>query len=652
MSHGFAGKVLWVDLSTMRVSTSPTKDVAKSALGGRSINTWILLTRLPTGTRPLDPENILALGAGPLVNTTCPGASRLSLDAKSPATGGIGSSNVGGYFAAELKKAGFDHVVVTGRAEEPCYIRIRNSGVTIEPAGDLWGMTTWDTAKRIRESRDCSYEVLAIGPAGENCVRGATVVTRNGRVAGRCGLGAVFGSKNLKAVAVHGSGATEVAHGAEFWGLAVKARRQLANSPGAQEVMRYGTYSHPHAQNSRGFMPVRYFTDEHWDDEKVERVHPEVFRTRFEQGRLSCVSCPLYCSHIYRIDPGPLQGLTCEGFKANTQKNFGSQLDIDEPEALIRLHGLCNSMGLDEDFAACAIGWSIASSEHGLLRRSQAGGHCLRWGDPLLVASLVEEISKRKGLGGMLADGTERAASALGIADDRLAVRIKGAESMESMRAAKGWALGCSVSPRGGTHTRGANLVEFLDVPPSLAKSIWGVEKVMDGTSYEGKAPLVVYYERLHAVLDSLGVCHYVSNWIAPDMLGPSEFAAMFGAAVGREVDSHELLIEGERAHLLEKLFNIKHAGWIREDDAPPVRFMEETIQTGPRKGECIDQHSFQEMLDEYYDLHRWDRSSGWPSKQALVDAGLAQFLHIVDAGARRNLMRRKEVADSTRRYS
>jgi len=630
LSGGCVGKVLWIDLSSGRITTSRTEDLAQHALGGRGINTWILLTQLPPSVDPLGAENVLILGAGPLVGTSCPGSSRLSIDAKSPITGGIGSASVGGYFSAELKWAGFDHVVIRGRASRPSFVHIQDGHVAIEGAQDLWGQTTWATSRMLLHKLGSQHEVLAIGPAGENCVRGAAIVTRNGRAAGRCGLGAVMGSKNLKAIAVRGSGGVSVAHPERFARLVVGARRQLALSRGAQEVRRYGTYSHPEVHNLLGFMPVRYFEDEYWDPDKIQRLHPRVFQSTYEMRRMSCSACPLFCSHVYRIPRGPFAGFVCEGFKANTQKNFAARFDIDDPNSLIYLHGLCNELGLDEDFASCVIGWAIACFEAGLIDSSQTDGRPLRWGDPSLVEELVLEIAHRKGLGAILAKGTERASRELGLETDRLAVRVKGQESMESMRAAKGWALGCAVSTRGGTHTRGANLVEFMGVSDQEARTVWNVDSVPDGTSYGNKAPLVVYYERLHAVLDSLGVCFYMSNWIAPDMLGFRDVATLFEAATGRSCSRAEIIRQGERMHLLEKLFNIQHVGWTREDDVPPARFLTEPIRSGPQKGERIDYSRFQKMLDEYYNLHNWDKERGWPTEQALREAGLSQFSSLV----------------------
>jgi len=640
MSFGFVGDVLRIDLSSRQYTITRTDELSNHALGGRGINSWILLNGLSPSVDALGVDNMIILGAGPLVGTSYPGSSRLSLDAKSPVTGGIGSASMGGYFAGEMKRAGYDHVIISGRARYPSFISIRDGSVSVEDADGLWGLTTWETEEGIRQRVEGDCETLCIGPAGENRVLGATVVTRNGRVAGRCGLGAVMGAKNLKAVTVRGSGGVSVADPRAFGELASEARKRLTASAGAREVRRYGTYSHPHAQNEVGFMPVRYFEDEYWDPNKLQRLHPSVFQERYEIGRLSCSSCPQFCSHAYRIPSGPHSGYVCEGFKANTQKNFAARFDIDQPDSLIFLHGLCNELGLDEDFASCVIGWAIACFEAGLLDSSHTNGWILRWGDPALIEALILDIAHRNGFGDTLADGTKRASANLGLDPDPIAVRVKGQESMESMRAAKGWALGCAVSTRGGTHTRGANLIEFLGPANRVAKEVWNVDCVPDGTSYESKADLVVYYERLHAILDSLGICFYVSNWIDYDMLGPKDLAAILGAAVGHSCSERELLRQGEKMHLLEKLFNIKHVGWTREDDVPPPRFFTEPIRSGPRKGQRLESGSFQKMLDEYYALHDWDMERGWPTALALGNAGLSEFAPLVEESKRRGKRR------------
>lgn len=617
---------LWVDLDTGRSWSEDHENMASRFIGGRGVNTYLLLQHLPRGADPLGPDNVLVFGAGPLVGTAAPGACRLSVDALSPVTGGIGSANCGGAFAPELRYAGYDHLVLTGKAERPVVIVVRDDHLELRPADGLWGLTTWQTERALRDMLGCEYQVLSIGPAGERGVLGACIITDGGRAAAKCGLGAVMGSKNVKAIAVSGSHGVSVAWPQEFLGSLERVDLLLRRSVTAGRVRQYGTYSQPESQNQLGFMPVRYFQDEYWDERKLGNLSPELYKSRYEVRRKACFSCPLHCSHIYAVQEGPYAGTVCEGFEANTQKNFGSRFDVDYAPALIKAHGLCNEMGIDEDFASCVIAWAFECFEHGILNTEDTGGTPLRWGDHMAMIQMVEDVALRRGLGDLLAMGTRRASEIIGRGSDLLAVHIKGQDSMESMRSPKAWALGCAVSPRGGSHTRGANLVEFLAIDEEEAVRVWGT-RVCSPRSYEGKAALVLYFECLHAVLDSMGVCFYTSNWVGPDLLGPVEYAALLRAATGMEVQGAALLEMGERIHTLEKLFNIRHAGFGRVDDYPPIRFFSESIRSGPFEGEVLNRSRYDEMLTEYYELHGWDPATGRPTARVLEKLDLSDLV-------------------------
>ena len=626
-TYSLAGKILYVNLTTGEIFTELTMKYAEKFLGGRGIDNWILYREVRPSVAPLDPDNTLTIGTGVLVGTLAPCAARHSVDAKSPVTGGVGSGNSCGHFSAELKFAGYDHIVIQGRAERPVYLWIDDNRVQIVDATSLWGKLVSETTTLIRQDRgNGDVQVLCIGPAGENMARCACVVANRARAVGRCGLGAVMGSKNLKAVAVQGTGMIRVAHPDCFMEEVDKAWEKLGKSQAAQRRKTWGTLWAGSALNDVGLFPLKNFQDEYMNPKDMGKISPEVYKEKYEIGRIGYTSCPVSCSHVYRIEDGPYAGLVCEGIEANDLWNFGGRLAIDYAPAIIRAHYLCNEYGLDQDNAAGSIAWAFECYQRGILTKQDTDSLELEWGDHGVVMELLRKMAYREGIGDILAEGSKRASEIIGRGSGEFAIHVKGQDSMEPMRASKGWALGCVVSTRGGGHTRGANLVElYRDLPREFYEKTWGISEAGDMRSYHNKAKLVVYYERLQAVLDSLGICLLCSNWGGADQLGPDDLAGLYSAATGRKVSGEELMMVGERIHNVEKAFNVLHAGFDRKDDYPPGRFMEEPVKSGPAQGEVLLKDKWDAMLDEYYQLHGWDKETGWQTKRQLEGLDLKE---------------------------
>lgn len=634
----YSGRVLHVDLTSGRTWTEPTDNYSSRFLGGRGIDVWLLYRDVKPWVTPLEPANRLIFGTGPLAGTLAPCATRYSVESKSPVTGGIGSGNSCGFFGPELKFAGYDHIVIQGRARVPVYLWITDEHVELREASSLWGKTTWGTDQLIKEMiGDEAVQIACIGPAGENLVKTSCIVTNRARVAGKCGLGAVMGSKNLKAVAVRGMGSIEIADPERFMDEVDKVWEKLKVSDRAESLRKWGTYGRPVALNESCLYPVRNFQDDHWDSDKIKKSMPDIFKSDYEVGRRGYLSCPLYCGHLYKIDDGPYAGLVCEGFEFNDVWNFMSRLDIDYVPAAIKLHSICNEYGLDQDSSSCAIAWAFECYEKGIITEKDTDGLKLKWGDHAVVAELLRKMASREGIGDILAEGSHKASSLVGKGSERYAIHLKGQDSMEAMRSAKGWALGCCVSTRGGGHTRGANLIELSHktIPPEVAQRVWGIPRVEAPSSYEGKAKLVVYYERLQAIVDSLGLCLFTSTWWSPDLLGPEEYAKLYSAATGQEIQGDELMMIGERIHNIEKAFNVLHAGFGRQDDYPPGRFMEEPIKSGPARGELLSKNEWDKMLDEYYELHGWDKESGWQRRGQLEKLALGEVADDLERAGR-----------------
>jgi aldehyde:ferredoxin oxidoreductase len=625
-TYGHAGIILHVDLSQGSHYFAATGDYAARFIGGRGVNNWLTYSLVPPGTAPLSADNCLILGTGTLVGTLAPGASRHSVDAMSPVTGGIGSANSCGHFSAELKYAGFDHIVFHGESPKPVFLQIDDDKIALLDASHLMGLTASATTDAIEQQIGRDYEIAVIGPAGENLALSACVITNRARAAGRCGLGAVMGSKRLKAVAVRGSGTIRVAAPVAFMEAVGEAWDKLKNSAATGRRQQWGTMWSGSVLNDMGLFPSRNFQDDHIDPQTAARLGPQIFRDNHETGRIAYTACPVACSHRFQISEGPYAGLTCEGFEANDLMNFGGRLGIDYPPAIIQAHYLCNEYGLDQDNTVGAIAWAFECFEKGILTTADTGGLALNWGDHRVVMELLRQMAHREGIGDLLADGSYRAAQRLGRNSAQYVIHIKGQDSMEPMRGAKGWALGCVVSTRGGSHTRGANLAElYQGLPIEFYRETWGIDSPGDMLSYQDKAGLVVYYERLQAVVDSLGMCLFTSNWGGADLLGPTELARLYSTATGIQVTAAELMLAGERIHNVEKAFNVRHAGFARQDDQPPARFIEEPVTSGPTRGERLEPTAWNLMLDDYYARHGWDITTGWQRRVQLTEIGLAE---------------------------
>lgn len=631
LTYGIAGNILKVDLSSRRMEVLKTVEFESGFWGGRGLNQHLLLDLEPEGVSPFDPESILAFGAGRLVGTAAPGAVRMNIDSRNPFTGGIGSSNLGGGFAREFKKAGFDHLLVSGKSEGPVYLWISNKAVEIRDAKHLWGKLISETdriLKRLLETPD--FEFIAIGPAGENRVWASALMDRHSRAAARCGLGAIMGDKGLKAVVAQGISRDnlELAHPERFSRLVKEMTERLASLPSVKRKRILGTLAAVGPLNRSGAIPVRNFEDESLSEDELNYYLAKRF-DELSAGTIHCCSpCPIHCQHFYR-------GALSEDFprnklEANSILDFGPRLGLTSAEDILHCHALCSQYGLDIDTTASVICWAIDCFEKGILTPSDTDSLALQWGKSEVVFKVIEKIALRQGIGELLAEGSCRASLRIGRGSQDLVFAIKGQDLIEPIRSCKGWALGVAVSPRGGTHTRGAPQTEFQRVDSGMGERIWGVETAGVPKEYEGKAKLVLYYERFHAVLDSLGLCHFVSNWSSPDLLGPKDIAELCSAGLGEDLSEESLMERGERILTLEKIYNLIHTNFGRQDDYPPDPFFELPIKTGPFSGEKLERERWDQMLTEYYVLHGWNPQTGFPKKQRLEELSLGKYVNLL----------------------
>lgn len=638
-NSSMGGKILRVNLTSGKIWTEPTEKYTSDFIGGRGINDWILYNEVKPWVTPFDPANRLIIGTGVLVGTLAPSSCRLSVEAKSPITGGLGSGNAGGHFSPELKYAGYDHIVFEGRARSPVYLWINDDQAQIKDAAHIWGKTTWETDDVLKEEAgDGKIQVACIGPAGENLARAACIIVNRARAIGRCSLGAVMGSKNLKAIAVRGSGSIGIADPPRFMQTIDDAWEKLGKSEKLGFFKDWGTikYSLGLEKGRPDFW--RNFQDAVPPD-RVRGIAPEVFRKEYETRRASCFGCPIFCSHYYEIKEGPYAGTICEGFHANDESNFGMKLDIDYAPAIIKAHCLCSKYGLDQDNSANAIAWAFECYQRGIISEGDTDGLQLKWGDHEVLMELLRKIAYREGIGDILAEGAMRASEIIGKGSQDFAIHVKGQDNMEPMRGAKGWALGSVVSTRGGGHLRGANLIErpayAQGVSTEFCEKTWGVPKIGDPLSYEHKAKPVMYYECFKSIMDILGICIYTTTWEAADLLGPDDMAELYSSATGKDINGDEFMRIGKRIHNIEKAFNVLHVGFSRQDDYPPKRFMEESVKSGPLKGQRLVRNKWDKMLDEYYGYHNWDKKTSWPTRQCLEDLDLKQVADDLEKAGR-----------------
>jgi len=630
------GQILRVHLSDRKITREEVGEGGERFLGGRGVNQWLLLKELPPAASPLSAENLLVIGTGPLVGTPAPAACRLSIDSKNPFTNGIGSSNCGGNFGPELRLAGFNHVVIQGRAETPVYLFIDDRRVEIRDAGHLWGKTTWETDAKIKEEiGDPNIQMIYIGPAGEKIVRGACIITDLEKAAGRCGMGAVMGSKNLKAVAVRGSGSVEVPHPESFMEIVSQILGKLRANPFLQKRGEYGIYGHVLWGETLRETSWRNFQGGILPSpDQIAAIHPDIFLQKFKKKSISCWSCPIHCRMIHEIKQGPYQGLISEGLENNDIQLFGAKLNVFDPEAILYLRSLCNQYGLDTDNTTGVLAWAFECYQRGIIGPETTDGLELKWGDVGAYIQLIERMAARQGFGSILAEGSQRASAIVGNGSEKYAMHIKGQDLAEQLWVHKGWALGTVVSARGGTHTRGAVLsTRFESLSPELCRKYYGLEKIGRPNDYEGKAPFVVLFEKLQALADSLGLCTFATILWAPppQAMDQEDMARLFSACTGIDISPGELMKIGERIHNLEKAFNVLHADWTRREDYPPWRFVEEKVMmSGPFQGECLSLEKWDKMLDEYYELHGWERKSGWPTRETLEKVGLREVADIL----------------------
>jgi aldehyde:ferredoxin oxidoreductase len=621
--YGWVGKILKVDLSSGAITTEPTEHYIDDYLGGRGLGVRLIYDNYQPGTDAFDPSNPLIFSMGPLTGTALSGSGRVDVTALSPMSQLRAKSNFGAYWGPEVKFAGYDHIVIQGRAEKPCYLWINDGRVEIRDAAHLWGQDTFETQKLIQqELADPEIKVVCIGPAGERLVRFACIITETGDAAGRTGMGAVMGSKNLKAIAVRASGDVQVAKPEEFLELSIQINNEIRKHPAYEELSQWGVSRGVHMMYQMGFFPVGYFEDVCWD-ELLEKYSAADYVQNNQLKNMGCFCCPNRCMNFISV-PHIGQGLTsCEPFSGFTGGVWNLDMDVFWEATL-----LVNKLGIDCTETSAAIGLLMELYHDQIITAKETDGIAMERGSKEAILGTIRKIAGREGFGDLLAEGQKAFAEHLGPAALAKVDLVKGlAPHAYEFRAFKGTGLMQAVGHRGDPLPLRGSLLEVdwhhaNDWFQQVAKEQFGDAEAAIPTSYKGKARSAVISEHMERVADNLGVCKWLFGlFIYQDT---EMVTRVFNLVTGKDWDLNHLLKISERVRNLERMFDVRQ-GLRRQDDSLPKKFFDQPLTHGPYKGEVMDQDKFEQMKDEYYDIRGWDKKTGIPTREKLEELGLGE---------------------------
>lgn len=612
MSDGYMGKILEVDLGTRTHRAIPLDPaIARQYVGGSGLAAHLLLDEASPALDPLGAGNSLALMAGPMTGTLVPTSNRFAAVAKSPLTGAFGESDCGGSWGGELKRAGFDGLIVRGRANSPVYLWISDGEVEIRDAGRLWGRDTWETDALVRQETDDKASVACIGPGGEQLVRFAAIMNegREGRAAGRAGLGAVMGSKRLKAVAVRGSMNVPVADAAALrasikeWSPKLRA--------GAEGMHKYGTSGGTPTHEKMGNLPLKNWQQGSWPEGAVKISGVTLAERGILTDTYACRGCVIGCGRVVKIEDGPYAMERSAGPEYETVAMLGSNCLVDDLQAICKGNELCNRYGIDTISTGAVIAFAMEAFDRGLLTAEQVDGVDLQWGSGEGLVEMIKRIGERKGLGRLLGEGVSRAARELGPQAQAFTIQVKGLEPpAHDPRAFFGNAIAYATSARGACHlssfTHGFERV--------LAMPEFGHNAPVDRFASEPKPRLLFDGQNLMGMFDSLKACKFLlfGGARTPQLVEWLNYVTGWG------MDQAEFFRTGERIFNAKRLYNLR-SGLTGKDDTLPARFRQEPRADGGAEGKLPP---FETMLAEYYQVRGWD-SQGVPLPVKLAELGL-----------------------------
>ena len=612
---GYMGKILRVDLSSGKITEEfPDENTLKMLLGGAGLATKYLLEEVKKGIDPLGPENKLIFMTGPLTGTPSPSTGRYSVLAKSPLTGIWGQANSAGFWGRDLKRSGFDGIIFEGISPNPIYLVTNEGKAELRDAKHLWGKNTSETTRLIKDELGDKFNVACIGLGGENLVKYAAVMNdcdkpNYGRAAGRCGMGAVMGSKKLKAIASSGTMKVEVANPDQYKEEA-KNRYDWVNQSLLKMTLEvYGTATMVDLCNIKGGFPTR-----NWQTgvcEFADKINGTAINETILVGRKPCFACPIACGRLAEIKEGPYKSKG-EGPEYESIGALGAMCEVDNLEAITLAHFLCNEYGLDTISAGNTIGFAMECYEKGILTKEDTGGLELNFGDADLLIDLVHKIGKREGIGDMLAEGTRNMANKLGKDSIKFAMQVKGLElPAYDSRAAKITGLAYVTANRGGCHITG-----YIEGPAFLAMPFMIVEEADVGDPLQEipeATKVVKDFEDAFGIFDAIGGCKFMGM-----VLQAEDWSSLISKLMGYEFSVEDFRKTGERLYNLARVFNVRE-GITRADDTLPARLLEEPLPEGPAEGHVVN---LDPLLDAYYEYRGWDKN-GKPTQEKLKELGL-----------------------------
>jgi aldehyde:ferredoxin oxidoreductase len=615
-----------VDLTRQKIWVEPTpKELLSKYMGGRGVNAKYLWDLGKPKADPLSPENPLIFGTGLFNGTFIPTASQLTITSKSPATNLYCKSNAGGHWAVELGFAGYNHLVVIGASKKPTFLLIQDDLVETRSASHLWGKDVRETNAILTKDTEEGAQVACIGPAGENLVKFACIMVSTYHAAGRGGLGAVMGSKRLKAIAVRGTKEQiKVADPEALRNAVVRFLAKVPKNAKAQIYYKYGTTATLQAINEASALPSYNFRETRF--EQAYKIDGDrLVELGYIKGMTGCTSCPINCHRYSVVGRGKYRGYS-GGPEYETLASFGAGCGVENLEAIMKANELCNLYGLDTISTGGVIQWAMECYEKGVITKSDTDGLELDWGNDEVVIELISKIAHRQGFGNILAEGTKIAADHIGRGSWKWAVQAKGLEqSRVDTRSAKAYALAFAVNPRGPDHLHASPMAEFGFYPESreLVKKLTGSEKYADPHVIDKKAEIVRWHEDYYALTEVLGLCTFAT--ITSHVLTPEILVEFFQAFTGEKTSEEKLMLVGRRVVTLERCLNVRE-GLMRKDDVLPWRLMNEPVTKGPQKGLVNSRDELDAMLDRYYELHGWDKNTGIPTYETLQLLGIGDI--------------------------
>jgi aldehyde:ferredoxin oxidoreductase len=628
-------KIAYIDLSTGDIQTKPIPlDVRKKFLGGRGLDAYLLYNHTEKGCDPLSPKNTPMMSGGILTATCASATARTHVMAKSPLTGLLGSANMGGFFAPELAWAGFHHLVIKGKAKHPVYIYVHNGEIEIRDARGIWGKTVTDTQWAIREDLgDEEVKSCVCGPAGENLVRFANVMTGIKNSGGRTGMGCVMGSKNLKAVAARGTMDIKIARPTEALEYNKRFIDQIVSAKVNQTQGALGTPFIWGATNSWGGIRCRNFQYnqcEYADDIEPERIDEICEETIGPYHMTGCFGCQVHCRAQYKIPEGPYAGVYDEGPEYTSQGAFGGETDTPRAVTVLTGNHLVDKYGMDNLETGSLISWAMELYELGIITSKETDGLDLRFGNDEAVIEMIDRICHRKGwLGDTLADGGVAASEKIGKNSFDYLIQVKGMSNLHSdERATPGLALNIATASRGSDHLRSRPAIDLYHLPEEVLRKIYGNPVPYDGalssehTEYVGKPWQVFWQENCYMGVDCLGICKYHTTFLGATLPNFEDWSKVLYYNTGLEMTPEEIWEVARRCNMMERLFNLRE-GLTREDlkkgDMLNHRYFDEPCRRGAIDvvGKKIDKKKFVQMIDEFYE-HKGLDKDGVPKGETL----------------------------------